>query len=122
MIESDLQGLQEAQSRLARLVQRVGAGSGLRAIIARAVLRAHRYTTMIVHVDTGRLKNSLFPRVTMQSNQAYGVVGTNVMYAPYEHDRGGSHAFFERTVQEDGPAIVRQVEDDIRREVDRAGD
>lgn len=122
MIEdAEIRGLQETQARLERLLEKIGAGPGLRSIIARAVLRAHRYTTMIVHVLSGRLKNSLFPRVTGQANQVYGVVGTNVAYAPYEHQRGGSHAFFDRTVKEDGPAIVRQVEQDVAREVDRAG-
>jgi phage gpG-like protein len=73
-------------------------------------LRAHRYAVGITHVDTGRLKNSHFPSVQAAGNQVYGVVGTNVYYAIYEHNRGGEHAFYKRTAKEEGPAIVAEME------------
>lgn len=116
----ELDGLQETQQNLVVLLEEVGAGGGLQAIIARATLRAHRYASTIVHVLTGRLKNSLFPRVFSKGNQAYGVIGTNVVYAPVEHARGGSHAFFQRTVDEDGQGIVGQVRDDVAQAARRA--
>lgn len=119
-IQVEIEGLRETQEGLTRILQRVGAGPGMAAIMARATLRAHRYTSAIVHVDTGRLKNSLFPTVQKTRNTVYGIVGTNVVYAPYEHARGGSHAFFERTIDEEGVNIARQVERDIAREVNRA--
>lgn len=111
----EVKGLKEVQEKMARLVAATGAGKGLDAIIARATLRAHRYASMVVHVDTGRLKNSLHPRVEGKGNNVYGVVGTNVVYAPYEHARGGSHAFFARTIAEDGPGIVRQIREDLKK-------
>ncbi len=120
-IDAEVRGLEEAQARMVELLREIGAGGGLEAIIGRATLRAHRYATMIVHVDTGRLKNSLYPRVTGKGNDVYGVVGTNVVYAPIEEARGGGHAFFGRTVREEGPAIVEQVQRDVKRAVRRAG-
>lgn len=82
-------------------------------ILGKATLRAHAYASKIVHVVTGRLKNSLFPRVVGSGNNAYGSVMTNVAYAGAEHDRGGEHAFFERTIDEDGPGIVEMVDRDV---------
>ena len=120
-VEAEIKGLEETQERMATLLQEISAGGGLEAIIAKATLRAHRYATMIVHVDTGRLKNSLFPRVSTRGNDVYGIVGTNVVYAPIEEGRGGEHAFFGRTVDEDGPAIVEQVRRDVKRAAQRAG-
>lgn len=117
-MQIQIKNLAETQAYFVRLLSETS-GRGLEDLISKATARAHRYTTMIVHVDTGRLKNSLFPRTHGRGNFAYGIVGTNVAYAPYEHDRGGSHAFFERTVDEEGPAIIRQFDDDLAREVRR---
>jgi len=117
-LELEITNLAKTQAHLVRLLQEAS-GRGLEGLISKATARAHRYATMIVHVDTGRLKNSLFPRTHGRGNFAYGIVGTNVVYAPYEHDRGGSHAFFARTVDEEGPAIIRQFDEDLAREVGR---
>jgi len=120
-LDLEIKGLKETQDRLVQLLAQV-TGHGWEAIVSKATLRAHRYATMITHVDTGRLKNSLFPRVHSRGNTAYGVIGTNVVYAPYEHARGGSHAFFARTVDEEGPAIVDQVNQDVAAAVREAGE
>lgn len=117
----ELRGLRETQDRLEKNLGAVASADGLEAIWAKATLRAHRYANMVVHVQTGRLKNSLFPRVQRRMNGIYGVIGTNVWYAPIEHDRGGSHSFFERTVTEDGPGIVQMVERDMADVAKRAG-
>lgn len=114
-IEIEIRGLREAQRRLERALERLGVGGGLEALIARGTLRAHRYATAITHVDTGRLKNSHFPRVQAAGNTVYGVVGTNVSYAIYEHARGGTHAFYARTVKEEGPAIVAEIAGEVAR-------
>lgn len=115
-MSEEIQGLKETQDYFVRLAQGIK-GPSLEKFVAKATLRAHRYTTMIVHVDTGRLKNSLWPRIQTRANEAYGTIGTNVVYAGAEHDRGGSHAFFARTVEEEGPAIIRDFEDDIGKAV-----
>lgn len=114
-IDVEIKGLKETQRRLEKALQAISAGGGLEAIIAKATLRAHRYATSITHVDTGRLKNSHFPSIQTRGNEVYGVVGNNTAYAMFEHDRGGDHAFYERTVKEEGPNIVAMVERDVAR-------
>ena len=112
-VDVEIKGLKETQRRLEKALQEISAGGGLEAIIAKATLRAHRYATSITHVDTGRLKNSHFPSIQTKGNEVYGVVGNNTAYAMFEHERGGSHAFYDRTMKEEGPNIVAGIEMDI---------
>lgn len=114
-LQVELDGLKETQDALVIALHNVSAQGGLREVVAKGTLRAHAYASKIVHVDTGRLKNSLFPIVEGSGNDVFGVVGTNVAYAPYEHERGGKHAFFARTETEDGPAIIAMMQNDLLR-------
>lgn len=109
----ELDGLKETRDSLLATARGLSAQGGLRGVVAKGTLRAHGYVSKIVHVAIGRLKNSLFPTVEGSGNNVFGVIGTNVVYAPFEHDRGGAHAFFERTVNEEGPAIVQMMENDL---------
>ena len=114
-LEVEIKGLKETQQRLEKALEQLSAGGGLDAIIARATLRAHRYATMITHVDTGRLKNAHAPVVQNAGNEVYGVVGNNTAYAAIEAERGGDHDFYARTVREEGPKIVAEVESEVAR-------
>ena len=119
-IDIEIKGLAETQARMERLLEEISAQGGLEAIVAKGTLRAHRYAVGITHVISGRLKNSHFPQVTATANQVYGTIGTNVAYAMIEHNRGGDHAFYERTVSEDGAGITAMMENDIAAAVQRA--
>lgn len=119
-IDIEIEGLRETQARMERLLEEISAQGGLEAIIAKGTLRAHRYAVGVTHFISGRLRNSHFPQVTATANQVYGTVGTNVAYAMIEHNRGGDHAFYERTVNEDGAGIVAMMENDIAAAVQRA--
>ena len=88
-------------------------GPGLEGTVAKATLRAHRYMSRVVHVDTGRLKNSFFPSVHTRGNSALGTVGTGVDYAEKEHGRGGEHAFAQRTIDEEGDNIRAMFDRDV---------
>ena len=122
-LETD--GLDEAVLYLSRLAAGLQPSGEMGAIVAEATLRAHRYATKIVHFKTGRLRNSLYPSIhKSQGNNAYGMVGTNVAYAQIEHERTvitgkerppGGHAFFRRTVDEEGPNIIQDAEKKIAR-------
>jgi len=114
-LEAEIKGLKETQARLERALEQLSAGGGIEALVARATLRAHRYATMITHVDTGRLKNSHFPAVQSRLNEVYGVVGNNTEYAAIEAARGGDHDFYGRTEKEEGPKIVKDVQDEVAR-------
>jgi phage gpG-like protein len=74
-----------------------------------ALLQLQRYALGIVHVDTGRLKNSIFTELESRGNDLLGYVATNVEYAPFEEFRGGGHAFFGRTVKEEGPHVANSL-------------
>lgn len=98
--------LEALQAELARLAQEVKP-EGVRATLTLAVGMLHRYGTGIVHVDTGRLKNSLFWDVEVGQRRASAIWGTNVQYGIYENARGGDHAFVDRTRREEGPNVER---------------
>lgn len=114
VMEADVRGLREAQQGLQQL-QANTSPDGMRGRVQLAIGQLHRYASAIVHVLTGRLKNSLFMDIETAGNDVIGYVATNVNYAPIEDARGGDHAFFGRTVAEEGPRIVndlfRQVTD-----------
>lgn len=98
--------LEELQRELQRLQQEVSK-EGMEATLTLAVGMLHRYGSSIVHVDTGRLKNSLFWRVQAGERRASAIWGTNVAYSIYEEARGGDHAFVDRTARSEGPHVER---------------
>ena len=118
----NVQGLQDAQEALRRLERYVSAQDGFQRVIGDAAIRAHRYAVSITHVDTGALKSA--HRVQFARNRAEIYIDPGArneygeqpaQYGQIEHDRGGSHAFYRRTVDEAGPGILRQMEADIAR-------
>jgi len=100
-----LSDLEAAQRELARLQYETDPRQGLRHTLRLALGMLHRYATGIVHVDTGRLKNSIFWEDDLAPNGLVGQVATNLSYAQWEEWRGGDHAFFARTVREEGPHV-----------------
>ncbi|KPJ77284.1 MAG: hypothetical protein AMJ81_00035 [Phycisphaerae bacterium SM23_33] len=49
-----------------------------------ATLLVERHAKINAPVDTGRLRASITPEVRQQSNTVQGVVGSNVVYAPFQ--------------------------------------
>jgi hypothetical protein len=101
---SDLRAL---QTELKRLEEAVDPQRGLKETVTLAIGMIHRYGTGVVHVDGGRLKNSLFWDVQSSARRASASWGTNVSYSIYEEARGGSHAFVSRTERQEGPNVAR---------------
>jgi len=97
--------LEAAQREMRRLLNEVDPRGGARTTLRLALGMLHRHSTGIVHVRSGRLKNSIFWREETSPNALVGIVATNVGYSIFEHRRGGSHAFFARTVAEEGPNV-----------------
>lgn len=98
--------LEALQRELARLQQEVSP-AGVEATLTLAIGQLHRYGSAIVHVDTGRLKNSLFWKVNSGERRASALWGTNVAYSIFENARGGDHEFVGRTAREEGPHVAR---------------
>lgn len=103
---ASVRDLAALQQELGRLQQEVSP-EGVKATLTLAIGQLHRYGAGIVHVDTGRLKNSLFWDVNVGRQQASAIWGTNVSYSVYENARGGGHAFVDRTAREEGPMVER---------------
>lgn len=106
MFDFELRGIDEAISRTAKAEQAVAPDGGLRTVMRLATGQLHRYIIgqppAIMRVDTGRLKNSIFPDVRTQGREVFGLVATNVEYAPPVEDRYG---FFARGVSNQKDAI-----------------
>lgn len=105
-------GIQAAQAAMLRAVNAARPGTGLQAALKDAAAAAHRYAVAITHVDTGALKGS--HKIVLHSTRAeiYLDPGARrsdgrrpAQYGPFEHARGGDHAFYARTVAEHGQEI-----------------
>ena len=105
-------GIQDAQAAMLRATNAARPGSGLQAALKDAAAAAHRYAVALTHVDTGALKAS--HRIALRPTRAeiYLDPGAQrsdgrrpAQYGPFEHARGGDHAFYARTVAEHGQEI-----------------
>ncbi|MFZ2423495.1 MAG: hypothetical protein WA029_20360 [Anaerolineae bacterium] len=115
VMAASVHGLREAQRELTRLSRSVSADDApMRGQMQLALLQMQRYALGITHVRTGRLKNSIFTAIEHEGNTLRGYVATNVNYAWYEERRGHEHAFFERTVREEGPAVNSLLDRPVR--------
>jgi len=111
--------IQEAQQAMLRYIASLKPGNALTRALKYAALAAHRYTTSITHVwryKGGALRAS--HRITMQEVDNKAVIFIDpasvnprgqrpAIYGPYEHARGGEHAFYQRTENEYGPQVAR---------------
>ncbi|MFZ1755033.1 MAG: hypothetical protein WBO46_14970 [Caldilineaceae bacterium] len=119
-MEAKIRGIPETQKTIRDMDDAVRGDRGMQRTLSLALLQLHRYATGIVHVDTGRLKNSLFWSLERSSAAgATGIVATNVSYALAEHSRGGGHAFFARTVREEGKHVNSMVAANMQRSLSR---
>jgi len=108
-----IRGIQEAQQANLRQVAAVKPNGALGEAVKVGTTLAHRYAVSITHVDSGSLRASqrlsvqgLRGRVYLDPNAVNPRSGARPsIYGNYEHARGGSHAFYERTVEEHGNSI-----------------
>ena len=125
MVEVTIRGIQEAQRANERIIAAMRPRGAFGRAIQVATSRVHRYAIAVSHVDTGAMRAS--HRMRLQLAQLMGIVSLDQsarnprsgvpthVYGYYEHERGGSHAFYARTVQEAGPRIVADAGHMIRR-------
>lgn len=110
----NIQEIQEAQAHFNRIMASLEPRSAYGEAIKVAGLGAVHYAEKITHVDTGALKAS--HRFEMYADESGGTVFIDPgavrkdgkvpsVYGPYEEARGGSHAFYERTVNEAGERL-----------------
>ena len=110
----DISGIQEAQEANLKTIAALRPRSVFGEAIKGAMIEAHRYAVQITHVISGALKAShrmemkgglrgrIFVDPNSPSPRSNGAGTKPAEYAVYEHARGGSHAFYGRTVSEHG--------------------
>ena len=112
----DISGILEAQQENNKVIHALEPASDFGKAIKHVVIAATRFMATITHVDTGSLKASermlvkaLRGEIFIDPNAVNPVSGERpAEYGIYENERGGEHAFFDRTV-EASPRFVEQA-------------
>lgn len=107
-MKTDIRGIQEAQRDNAKMVAAMQPNGGLGRAVQYGTIEGHRYAVAITHVDTGALRGSHRMDVSGAHGRIYiDPASVNPrsgqrpsVYGPYEHARGGPHAFYQRTQDE----------------------
>jgi hypothetical protein len=115
MPDISIQGIQEAQRDNLRMIRALEPGGALGQAVQATAIDAHRYTVSITHVDTGSLRAShRIDYSSMGSDEARANIYIDPgsvnprshakpsVYGIGEEDRGGTHAFYDRTLEERG--------------------
>lgn len=117
-IHLGIEGIQEAQARHLRMRAALRPGGAISRAVYSVLVEAHRYAVLITHVDTGALRAS--HRISFDAGRARGEIYIDptavnprgqrpAEYGPEEHARGGSHAFYRRTVVERAEPLLREA-------------
>lgn len=138
-----VKGLQEAQRGMEKHLAVFKPRGPLEKIVWLGTTMAHRYAVAFTHVDSGALRSAHMmkmeggflgsPRGVVYINpSATSIVrqrGRRITtlhatgpatYGPFEHKRGGSHAFYERVQSERGSQIGRNMAYQLISEMQRA--
>jgi hypothetical protein len=118
MIHWSVRGLQEAQRANLKAIHAVRPDGALDRATMYLATDAARYATAVTHRDTSTLSAS--HRVAKEASSRYRIhidprarnprSGARAsVYGPAEHNRGGSHAFYERTYQQGGQLATRAI-------------
>ena len=120
-------GIQELQKANAEMMRAISPRGGLGKAIKEGTQQAHRYAQIITHVDTGSWKASHRMDFREADTSARGQVyidpyavnpQSNIrpaVYASGWEEWGGEMAVYERTVNERGERIIRDMIDIIQR-------
>lgn len=81
-LRQEIQGLRELQRETERIVRELH-GEPMLNGMRRATLLVQTSAKRLAPVDTGRLRSSITPEIREESRRVIGVVGSNVIYAPY---------------------------------------
>jgi HK97 gp10 family phage protein len=81
-VELNVRDLQKAQAKMEQMAEDV-TGTPMVNAVRDAVLIIQRSAKQNAPVDTGRLRSSIVPEIRARERSVTGIVGSNVMYAPY---------------------------------------
>jgi len=122
---STIKGMREFQDANRRRLAALKPRGELGRLVKWATASAHRYAVGITHVDTGALKNSHLMKIKGLRDIIYLNPRSHnpksgqrpAEYGLYEHARGGSHAFYDRTAAELGPRLQQRMMQGIARKM-----
>lgn len=112
-----IQGIQELQDAMLRTIAALQPEGEAGESVKYGTTELHRYAVAITHVWTGALRGSH----EMALSEMRGTISVNpgttnprtgerpIEYAVEEHERGGSHAFYYRTVRERGESVLDEM-------------
>ena len=92
-VDIEVKGLIETQKKLDQVARDLH-GSPMIDAMQSATLIVTREARVNAPVDTGRLRSSITPEVRPHGNDVQGVVGSNVVYAPFQEV--GTRPFWPR--------------------------
>lgn len=126
-VKMTITGLQEAQARNNRRIAALQPSGEFGRAILYATTEVHRYAVGVTHVDTGSLRASHRMEVSGIRGMVYLDPGAanprsgqrTAVYGPHEHARGGSHAFYQRTISEAGAGIMQRSLGMVRLELQK---
>ena len=114
-----IEGIQEVQDANLRRIAALQPTGAVGKAIKYGTIRLHRYAVAITHVWKhlgGGLRAS--HRMAISGLDGKISIDPSAMnprgqrpadYGPREHARGGTHAFYQRAVDEEGPETVRRM-------------
>jgi hypothetical protein len=116
-VKLSITGIQEAQAKNNRNMAALRPEGALGRAVQYGTMAAHRYAIGVTHVDTGALRGShrmelagLRGRVYIAPEAMNPRSGQKTtLYGPYEHQRGGEHAFYQRVIDQYGQEIEQQM-------------
>lgn len=118
-------GLPEVQKAYTRLMSGLSTQGGLGRAIHYLASEAQKYAASMTHVVTGTLQSSHQVEQIGLAQYSISISPASInplgarpaVYGPVEHSRGGSHAFYERTVYSGGPELAGRAIEYLIREL-----
>lgn len=119
-----LEGAQEVQARNLRRIANMRPEGAAGEAVRDGAVSLHRHAVQITHVGQyiggGALKNShrikveglesvIYIDPAVESPRRSGKKQKPSVYGVYEHERGGEHAFYDRTIDEIGDSVKNRA-------------
>lgn len=113
----DVEGLRELQREAIRIAKAVAGGPIVQAV-KKATLIVLRDARINAPIDTGRLRASIIPTVTVSEGVVTGVVGSNVVYAGFQEigtSRMPGRFYLRRAIEDNRARIARIIDTAVAR-------
>ena len=91
VMSMEVKGIEELQEKMSQVVKDLGGAPAINAM-RDCTLKVQRDAKIFAPVDTGRLRASIMPEVKTHTETIEGVVGSNVIYSPYQELGTGIYA------------------------------